>query len=88
MKVKELPKLKIAFNTNKLVDDYLVVKAPILTGPSSKKWMWVKVIRWDQNVLEGSLYNTASNNAYLKEGVVVSVDEKDIFDFIIKNQKG
>ncbi|MCK8523180.1 DUF2314 domain-containing protein [Aquimarina sp. D1M17] len=85
---KELPKLKIAFNTNKLVDDYLVVKAPILTGSSSKEWMWVKVIRWDQNVLEGSLYNTASNNAYLKEGVVVSVDEKDIFDFIIKNQKG
>ena len=85
---KELPTLKQAFNMDRLVDDYLLIKAPIITNDSNKEWMWVKVLRWEKQIIEGSLYNTSSRNAHLKEGVVVSVDEKDVFDFIIKNEKG
>ncbi|MBW1294436.1 DUF2314 domain-containing protein [Aquimarina litoralis] len=84
---KRLPDLKIAFNNHQLIDDFLLVKAPFQHN-ETKEWMWVEVTKWDNMTIIGKLYNSSNTVEHLKNGVLVSVNQKDIFDYIIKKEDG
>ncbi len=85
---KMLPSLKDRFNTKKLVEDLLFVKAPFQTNTEHKEWMWVKVTGWDDHTISGTLYSSSAKSEHLKEGIVVSVKETEVFDYIIKKEDG
>jgi len=86
---KKLPELKHSFNTKTLVDNFLLVKAPFIVKDKKREWMWVKIKEWnDDSTIKGVLYNSSKNSTYLKEGVIISIHEKDIFDYIYKDKNG
>lgn len=84
---QKLPELKQAYHQNKLIDDFLLVKAPFVQN-EVKEWMWVEVTAWKNMTITGKLYNSSNKITHLKSGVLVSIDEKDVFDYIIKKDDG
>jgi uncharacterized protein YegJ (DUF2314 family) len=78
---EKLPALKIEFNKG-IKPGFLQVKAPFKTDKGGVEFMWVDVQRWKGSKLTGRLISSPFNIAKLKTGDTVTVDQKDVFDYI------
>lgn len=84
---KKLPEIKVRFQESKLPENFLLIKAPFFTG-KIKEWIWVEVTEWKENIIKGKLYSDSEYSSYLTAGVFVSVQQNDVFDYIIKDTLG
>lgn len=85
---KKLPLLKKKFNAQQLKENFLLLKAPFLNDYKKKEWMWVEIVEWNDSEIRGKLYNESPNMSNLKKGIMVSINESDVFDYITKNEDG
>ncbi|MEM6686198.1 MAG: DUF2314 domain-containing protein, partial [Bacteroidota bacterium] len=84
---KRLPALKELFNEG-LEGDKLLLKAPFITDSGGNEWMWVEVTRWDDESIEGILQNKPYYIKDLKSGSEVTVQQADVFDYILYKADG
>ena len=66
----------------------LLVKGPFTTDSGGNEWMWVEVTKWKKRKIEGILQNEPFEIKGLKAGAIVSVEEKEIFDYILYKPDG
>lgn len=84
---KRLPALKKLFNKG-LDTESLLLKAPFTTDEGGNEWMWIEVTRWKNETIEGILQNDPYYIKNLKSGAKVSVQQDDIFDYILYKADG
>ncbi|MDJ0787173.1 MAG: DUF2314 domain-containing protein [Myxococcota bacterium] len=70
------------------VGERLLVKGPFATPDGGAEWMWVEVVRWEGDRLEGILDNDPFNVPGLKAGARVHVQVDDVFDYLFYHQDG
>ncbi len=83
-----LPELKQSFNEGLEPGYTILVKVPFETEDGSNEWMWVEVIKWTDNEMEGILQNDPYEVSYVKAGALVKINEPDIFDYILSKPDG
>lgn len=83
----KLPELKILFNDG-LDQATLLLKAPFTTDDGGNEWMWIEVTRWVSLEIVGILQNDPYHIKGLKSGAKVTVQQEDIFDYILYKADG
>jgi uncharacterized protein YegJ (DUF2314 family) len=68
--------------------EQLMVKAPFPTADGGDEWMWVEVVTWQGNLIDGVLANDAFDIPTLKAGARVEVHADQIFDYILSRRDG
>jgi uncharacterized protein YegJ (DUF2314 family) len=68
--------------------EQLAVKAPFETSSGGDEWMWVEVVRWNGDEIDGILRNDPFEVPTLKDGSRVEVQANKIFDYILSKQDG
>jgi uncharacterized protein YegJ (DUF2314 family) len=66
----------------------LMVKAPFKTSSDDNEWMWVEVVRWKGDTIEGILQNDPYWVPDLRAGARVEVRADAIFDYLHKKADG
>ncbi|WP_046757488.1 DUF2314 domain-containing protein [Kordia jejudonensis] len=84
---QRLPALKRLFNKG-LDTESLLLKAPFTTDEGGNEWMWIEVIRWKDETIEGILQNDPYYIKNLKSGAKVTVQQADVFDYILYKADG
>ncbi|MEM6720170.1 MAG: DUF2314 domain-containing protein [Bacteroidota bacterium] len=84
---KKLPELRALFNEG-LDQETLLLKAPFTTDTGGNEWMWVEVTRWNGETIKGILQNEPYYIKDLKSGAKVTVQQADIFDYILYKADG
>lgn len=84
---KRLPALQQLF-TKGLGTETLLLKAPFATDNGGNEWMWVEVTKWTNGTIEGILQNDPYYIKNLKSGAKVTVQQADIFDYILYKADG
>lgn len=77
-----LNQLRTSFNAGLEPGEYIQVKAPFLTTDGGNEWMWVEVVKWGNQTIEGLLRNEPYNVPELNRGSKVTVNQSDVFDYI------
>lgn len=78
----KLPGLKRAFGAGLQPGEFIQVKAPFPIPGGGNEWMWVEVVSWKGNAIEGLLKNEPFNIPTLHGGQIVRVQESQVFDYI------
>jgi hypothetical protein len=78
----KLPALHQAFNAGLQPGESILLKSPFQTPSGGNEWMWVEVVNWKGNDIEGLLRNEPSEIPTLHDGQIVHVREGDVFDYI------
>ncbi len=68
--------------------EQLLVKAPFATQSGDNEWMWLEVVRWPGDTIEGVLVNDAFDVPGLRVGTRVQVRAEEIFDYLLKRRDG
>jgi uncharacterized protein YegJ (DUF2314 family) len=68
--------------------EQLLVKAPFPTSDGGNEWMWVEVVRWNGNEIDGILQNDPFDVPALKSGSRVEVKAGEIFDYLLTKSDG
>jgi uncharacterized protein YegJ (DUF2314 family) len=68
--------------------EQLMVKAPFATADGGNEWMWVEVVGWQGNSIDGVLTNDAFDIPKLKAGARVEVQADQIFDYLLTKRDG
>jgi uncharacterized protein YegJ (DUF2314 family) len=68
--------------------EQLTVKAPFSTSDGGTEWMWVEVVRWNGDDIDGILKNDPFDVPSLKLGARVEVRASKIFDYILVKEDG
>ena len=76
-----LPALRAAFARGLRPGETIEVKAPFKTDADGREWMWVRVEKWQGDVVEGMLANEPDLIAHLHSGQHVAVSQADLFDY-------
>ncbi len=84
---KRLPALKKLFNKG-LDTESILLKAPFTTDEGGNEWMWIEVVGWKDETIEGILQNDPYYIKNLKSGAKVTVKQADIFDYILYKADG
>jgi len=84
---RRLPALKKLFNSG-LESNKLLLKAPFTADDGGNEWMWVEVTRWEDESIEGILQNQPFYIKDLKSGSKVTVQQADIFDYVLYKPDG
>ncbi len=84
---EKLPELRALFNEG-LEQATLVLKAPFTTDEGGNEWMWIEVTKWKGETIEGILQNEPHYIKNLKSGAKVTVQQIDIFDYILYKADG
>lgn len=84
---EKLPELRAVFNEG-LEQETLLLKAPFTTDEGGNEWMWIEVTRWRGETIEGILQNEPHYIKNLKSGAKVTVQQADIFDYILYKADG
>ena len=79
---KKLPELRKAFNAGLEPGEQFLVKAPFATPDGGNEWMWVEVVSWKGERIEGLLGNEPVEIPDLHAGATVQVKQADIFDYV------
>jgi uncharacterized protein YegJ (DUF2314 family) len=79
---ERLPQLQKVFQVGLKPGESILVKAPFQTISGGNEWMWVEVVGWNGNQIEGILQNDPYEVPSLKSGARVMVKQEDLFDFI------
>ncbi len=66
----------------------LQVKAPFITTSGGNEWMWVEVVRWNGDAIDGILKNDPFEVPSLKAGARVQVRASEIFDYLLTKRDG
>ncbi|MCE2596363.1 DUF2314 domain-containing protein [Motilimonas cestriensis] len=85
---EKLNGLRSDFNEGLDPGKFIQVKAPFTTPEGGTEWMWVEVLSWKDNVITGLLKNEPYSIPNLKGGAEVTVNQTDIFDYIINFPDG
>ena len=85
---KQLPKIKERFDMGLEPGFAILLKAPFTTDGGGNEWMWVEVTTWNEGNITGILQNDPFEISNLKAGSIVSVKQKDIFDYILYKPGG
>lgn len=83
-----LPELQTMFNNGLEPGASLLLKAPFKVNEMENEWMWVEVTKWEGSSIVGSLQNEPFNIPELKAGARVTVNQPDIFDYILYKPDG
>ncbi len=78
-----LPKLKEQFQKGLEPGYSILLKAPFIDDDGSNEWMWIEVIHWESETIEGILQNEPYNIKKLKAGAKVKARQSDVFDYIL-----
>lgn len=84
----EVLELKSSFTDGPDVNEELLVKAPFETSSGGKEWMWVEVVTWKGQEIDGILANDPFDVPDLRAGAKVKVDEEVLFDYIHRRSDG
>ncbi len=68
--------------------EVLLVKAPFVTPDGGNEWMWVEVVRWKGDTIDGILKNDAYEIPELKDGARVQIQDEKLFDYILTKRDG
>lgn len=68
--------------------EQLLVKVPFRTTDGGTEWMWVEVVRWDGDKIDGILQNDPFDVPALKSGSRVEVKASEIFDYVLSKSDG
>ena len=83
-----LPALRTEFNRGLAPGEFIQLKAPFDIPAGGQEWMWVEVISWKGDHIEGLLKNEPFNIPSLHAGQIVQVSEKKVFDYIRQHADG
>lgn len=83
-----LPAMKTIVAAGLAPGQLLTVKAPFRKPDGGEEWMWVEVISWQGSRIRGVLVNEPFEVPGLRAGQDVTVDEGDIFDYLLQNPDG
>ena len=86
--IKRLKELKPQFVDGFAPGTVLSVKAPFATQSNSVEWMWVEVVKWQGETINGILKNQPYDVPELNRGAEVVVSEQDVFDYILDYSDG
>jgi len=64
------------------------LKLPFATADDGTEWMWVEVLRWNDDTIEGLLSNEPFNVPDLHAGQRVTGSMDDVFDYIYRRGDG
>lgn len=79
---RKLPKLAAHFRRGLKPDERILLKAPFATDGGGREWMWVEVVTWKGERIEGTLQNSPALISGLKAGARVAFNESEVFDFL------
>lgn len=85
---KKLPAIQEYFNKEFGLNELLYVKAPFVTDDGGNEWMWVEVVSWKDDTIAGILQNDPYYISNLKAGMEVTVNQNDLFDYILYRNDG
>jgi uncharacterized protein YegJ (DUF2314 family) len=68
--------------------EQLLVKVPFETSEGGSEWMWVEVVRWNGDKIDGILQNDPFDVPALKAGSRVQAKASDVFDYILSKADG
>jgi uncharacterized protein YegJ (DUF2314 family) len=78
----KLPALAARFRRGLQPGERILLKAPFKTDGGGHEWMWVEVVVWNGERIEGTLQNTPMEVSDLKAGARVRFAQSDVFDFL------
>jgi len=79
----KIPELKEKFVKGLPVGTHLLLKFPFKYEDDNDEWMWVEVVKWKGNSIEGILQNDPYFVKSLKAGQKVSKEINLMFDYIL-----
>lgn len=85
---EKIPELFKLFSKGLSINRHLLIKFPFENDLGEREWMWVEIIKWNNNTIEGLLQNDPAIVKNLKAGQKVSKDINEMFDYIIYNEDG
>ncbi len=85
---KRLLELKPAISDGFSAHESLLVKAPFETSSGGEEWIWVEVVSWRGDRIEGLLANDPFDLPGLERGARVHVDPNRAFDYIYTSPEG
>ena len=68
--------------------EQLLVKVPFQTSDGGDEWMWVEVVSWNGDEIDGILQNDPFDVPALKSGSRVDVKASQIFDYLLTKTDG
>jgi uncharacterized protein YegJ (DUF2314 family) len=83
-----LPELRKLFCKGLEPGYAILLKAPFKTLKGTNEWMWVEITKWTSESITGILQNEPYEIKNLKAGAIVTVYEKDIFDYLLYKPDG
>jgi uncharacterized protein YegJ (DUF2314 family) len=85
---EQLPAMKAIVVGGLQPRQLLMVKAPFAKPDGGNEWMWVEVVSWRGTTIRGVLANEPFEVPGLKAGQDVEVEERDVFDYLLRNPDG
>jgi uncharacterized protein YegJ (DUF2314 family) len=85
---ERLPAMKAIVAGGLAPGQLLTVKAPFRKPDGGNEWMWVEVVSWRERRIRGVLMNEPFEVPGLRAGQDVTVDEGDIFDYLLQSPDG
>jgi uncharacterized protein YegJ (DUF2314 family) len=84
----QLPAMRAIVEGGLQPGQLLMVKAPFAKPDGGNEWMWVEVVSWRGGLIRGVLANEPFEVTGLKAGQDVEVQERDVFDYLLRNADG
>lgn len=85
---EQLPALRNVVQRGLKPGELVQVKLPFATPDGGSEWMWVEVLRWNGDTIEGVLSNEPFNIPDLHAGQRVQGSMDDVFDYLYQRADG
>lgn len=85
---KKLPALRAVIQRGLRPGELVQVKLPFATPDGGNEWMWVEVLRWNGDTIEGVLSNEPFDVPDLHAGQRVTGSMDDVFDYLYRREDG
>jgi uncharacterized protein YegJ (DUF2314 family) len=85
---EKLPALRKMFQRGLKPGELIQVKLPFEVPDGGNEWMWVEVLRWNGDTIDGVLSNEPFNIPDLHAGQRVTGSTSDVFDYIYRWENG
>lgn len=85
---QKLPALRAVIQRGLKANELIQVKLPFETPDGGTEWMWVEVLRWNGDTLDGVLSNDPFNIPDLHAGQRVQGSMAEVFDYLYRRQDG
>lgn len=85
---RKLPAIRAVVQRGLEPGEVVQVKLPFATSSGGTEWMWVEVVRWDGDAIEGVLNNEPFEVPELHAGQRVRGKTDDVFDYLYLRTDG